>query len=61
MFPINSEPNWWDCHVPKFTENMESENYDSKLLETFPQFKLITNELHHHGKRGFFILKKRIG
>ncbi len=62
MGPMWDEPDEWDCVVYKFMTSENKNNpeiYKKNLLETFPKFKIIINEIHKRGKRFFFILKKK--
>ena len=59
MFGIIKAPNYWDCHQFDFTKYAGTNRYDEELIKVFPDFELVTNEVHKRGKKGFFILKKK--
>jgi len=58
MMPYVPEPNWWDCQRPEFVNHVGDEEFDKKLIDNFPGFEIVTNELMKMNTRGYFILKR---
>ena len=60
MMPYTPEPNIWDCQRPAFVDYVGAKDFDEKIIDSFPGFEIVVNEIQKIGTRGFFILKKSI-